>query len=92
MPLLFIVLVFQWTPAAGEGHARIILHSFFFFFLLVMSNVNPLKSLLKMQIAGSHSQRLVNSLDQRICIDTNKLLYSHLGLVAQGSNRSRVRV
>ena len=28
-----------------------------------------------MQIAGSHSQRLVNSLDQRICIDTNKLLY-----------------
>ena len=64
----------------------------FFFFLLVRSNVNPLKSLLKMQIAGSHSQRLVNSLKERICIDTNKLLCSHLGLVAQGANRSRVRV
>lgn len=51
-----------------------------FFFLLVKSNMNPLKSLLKMQIDGSHSQRLVNSLDQRICIDTNKLLYFNLGL------------
>ena len=77
MPPLFIILVFQWMPAAGEGYARIILHSFF---LLVRSNVNPLKSLLKMQIAGSHSQRLVNSLDQRICFETNKLLYSNLGL------------